>query len=231
MKKICSAPRFPRAGRQAEQHSPGGAYAPFGLGAMVAALGSAGMALSIAGCASAAPYNPAGLEAAQWSRVAGICQDVVGLQSSEPPIPGPGDPHLTRDENHFEGCIATLSDLVREKAETRAATRADAQCRAQGAEPESPALAECVLRAERHGASQDGASQVSPIDQPLQPTPVADADYRVKPGSYYWLRPREQSQRVEMGCASLGLNPVGGAFDRCVAEMKDTFYAIDNPWH
>jgi hypothetical protein len=175
-------------------------------------------AASIAGCALASPYNPAGLSEGQLSRISDICQSAMGLSPNEPPILGPGDPRLADGENHYQGCIAALSDSVSRVGEAYGAVRADQDCRARGFAEGTPGLAECVLRSERTEASV----------RPMSATPVSDEE-AVAPGSFYRARPHEETQRVELACARLGLNPVGEPFDDCVKEMKDTFFAIDNP--
>lgn len=69
--------------------------------------------ITSAGCATAAPYNPAHLQQADLDRVAGVCQSALGLKSGEPPTVGNDNPRLDPQENHYQGCIASLSDFAR----------------------------------------------------------------------------------------------------------------------
>jgi len=174
---------------------------------------------SIAGCASAAPYNPSGLGGAQLSQASDICQGVMGLKPSDPPRPVYGaadNPDLTDGENYYQGCVASLSAATGRGDFARAQVQADADCRAKGYREGSPDLAECVL--DRQGAQPTPATSYAAFS----PTPSSGR-------SYYDAGPSERHRMVERACARLGLNPVGGAFDNCVKEMKDTFYSIDNP--
>ncbi len=176
-------------------------------------------ATSIAGCASAAPYNPSGLGGGQLSQASDICQGVMGLSPSDPPRPVYGaadNPDLTDGENYYQGCVASLSAATSRGDFSRAQVQADADCRAKGYREGSPDLAECVLDRQRTEAVPDASYAA------FTPTPRSGR-------SYYDAGPSERHRMVEQACARLGLNPVGGAFDNCVKEMKDTFYSIDNP--
>src|ERR1700761_9331160 len=76
---------------------------------VAAAAASIIAAASMAGCASAAPYNPSGLDHAQLSRASDICQGVMGLSPRDPPRPVYGaadNPDLTDGENYYQGCMA-----------------------------------------------------------------------------------------------------------------------------
>lgn len=179
-------------------------------------------ALNVAACASAAAYNPSGLSGAQLDRVTDICRSVMGLQSSEPLILGPGDARLTYGENHYQGCIASLSSSLQSIDDANAGAMLDRDCRAQGLAEGSPMLAECVLQSRRSGHLFENA-------RAMTATPVADTFSRVAPGSFYSARPHEEGQREQAACAALGLNPITEGFDSCVRDLRDTFYAIDNP--
>jgi hypothetical protein len=183
-----------------------------------AAMAGAVAAAGLGGCASAQPYNPAGLDGAQLGRVEGVCQSVMGLWANEPPIPGPGDPRLDPLENHYQGCVASLSGSLRSVDQSYGLAQADRDCRGRGLASGGPDLAQCVLETQRAGA----------LRAPTM-TAVSDERVQVAPRSFYSAGPHEESRREEMACARLGLNPVDLAFDNCVKDLKDTFYAIDNP--
>jgi hypothetical protein len=189
----------------------------FRLCALVAA--STFAATSIAGCASAAPYNPSGLDGAQLSRASDICQGIMGLSPHDPPRPVYGaadNPDLTDGENYYQGCVASLSAATGRGDFAQAQIQADADCHAKGYQSGSPELAQCVLNGERN-QRVSGASYAA-----FRPAPRSGR-------SYYDAGPSERHRMVEQACAQLGLNPVGGAFDNCVKDMTDTFFSIDNP--
>ena len=174
--------------------------------------GAAAFAFVAGGCASAAPYNPAHLEQGQLQAVGGICQSAMGLSADERPIPGDGNPRLDPLENHYEGCVATLSHALEREGQILASQRAEENC-VQPAKGADHAL--CVLKA---------------ADRPYAPARVETAVPTASPTlSSFWVTPREWRRRTERACASIGLDPAGGGFDSCVKHMTDTFYAIDNP--
>ncbi len=127
-------------------------------------------------------------------------------------------------ENHYEGCIASLSESLRSMNSGQLLARADATCRAQGYDENTPGLAECVLQSQ-------GQSRVSPgvVDQAAYARLSPAAMAGVRTNSFYTARPGEVSRRERQACAQLGLNPIYGTFDSCVSNMDWTFYWIDNP--
>ncbi len=188
--------------------------------AVVAAF--AGSSVAIAGCATAAPYNPDHLASDQAARLGQICESVMGLSAREPLMWGDaiiGDPHLEPGANHFMGCVTVLSDSLRAVSEVSQARAADADCRAKGLTDGSPALAQCVL------SEQDARA---PSSAPVHLTAVDDAA-PTKVGSMFFASPSETVRREKLACAAIGLEPPYGAFANCVKDMTDTFYAIDNP--
>jgi hypothetical protein len=191
----------------------------YGMVAAVALIFSAGATTN----ALAASYNPEHLSSAQLQRIDNICQTTMGLNDWEALSLVWGaaqDPHLDPGGNHYQGCIASLSDAQRDVDSDRATVRADIACRAQGYREGTAGLAECVLR------GQDAPLAVQPVDEPLTVGPPAD---RNKVGSFYTASPHEISRRERTACAQIGLNPVYAAYDNCVAHMTDTFDRIDNP--
>jgi hypothetical protein len=199
----------------------------FGWRNLTIALASVLAGANIASCASAAPYNPQNLDAARLGRIAEICQTTMGLKDWEAPSPVWGaaqDPHLDPGENHYEGCIASLSDAQRGADQDQEVARADTSCRARGYGEGSPDLAECVLHSE--GARMSSAQSV---DQPYHGARLSRAANRSPVSSFYTASPGEIARRERAACAELGLNPLYAAFDNCVAQMDDTFFRIDNP--
>jgi hypothetical protein len=187
----------------------------------LAALLSATVSIAAAGCASAAPYNPESLRADQLARVETICQSVMGLSPSEPYSPVWGsatNPGLTGGENHYQGCIASLSASLRTVDSAKTAWQANQDCVAQGFRPDSPDLAECVLR-----SLKTRPAALPPVAEPVSITMTPPK------GSFFTASGREVRNREERACAALGLNPAYGGFDNCVKTLGDTFDLIDNP--
>ena len=183
-----------------------------GLVILAGALASA----SVAACASAEPYNPSNLGAEPLSRVSAICQSTLGLSPKEAPIWGPGDPRLTPGENHFQGCVASLSDTLQRISVSQQTLQTDQDCQAKGFRPGSPELAHCVLGA------MDGAERIS--------TTLASAPASAPAlGHFEFAAGGEITRRERQACADLGLSPAYPAFEGCVKDLSDTFYAIDNP--
>ncbi len=182
------------------------------------------LAALLAGAATQAiaePYNPRGLGDSQLGRINEICQSTMGLSPEEPPPGLQGaaqDPHLDPGENHYQGCVASLSDAQGQVNEARATVQADTECRAKGLVAGTPGLADCVL----HWRDQ---AAVEPVDEPVRP-PRA---HRGKSESFFTARPPEIAWREREACAQLGLQPGFPAFRACVAHMDRTFSRIENP--
>lgn len=180
--------------------------------------------MSIAACASAAPYDPDRLGAGPVNRIGAICEDVMGLDPSEPLTFGMHTGVTTLDTwtSHYRGCVLSLSDSLASIDSVQAASEAAQACRAQGLEPGSPDLAVCVLRSTetaRNPAAAPVAAASAPPDRGL---------LRAS-GSFYNASNRELSRRERLACAELGLEPASGPFTSCVRSLKATFFAIDNP--
>lgn len=188
---------------------------------LVAALAASVVA---AGAAQAAPYNPGQLPANQLTRVQDVCVRVMGLNSGEPESTVWGAavaPGLTPGENHYQGCVASLSSSLRAQAQVAARVQADADCRLEGAGDDMASRAQCVLTALNDGRG-DRSAQSSILFRTASVDPVAH-------GSFYRTGHHERLRREEAACAAIGLNPAGEAFAPCVKGLIDTFFAIDNP--
>lgn len=169
-----------------------------------------------------AAFNPERLPASALHGVQQICQSRMGLNPKEPLTTvwgGAVNPGLVGGENHFQGCVASLSGSLRDVAQQDANLRADADCRARGASVGSSELANCVLSSLK--------DQTAPSLQTISDGPTHGPALR--PGSFYTASPGEVQQREQRACADLGLNPAYGAFDACVKSMDRTFFSIDNP--
>lgn len=187
--------------------------------AMLAAAG-----LGTAACASAARYNPDGLGAAQIAQVEQICQTVMGLAPAERPSWGtmlPVGAHLRNGGSHYQGCVSSLSDSLQRVSAGRAAAQAQAGCRARGLESGTSALALCELQSAAVQPSPAGAAPLASVGSATA-LPVAA-------GAFLYASPDELVRREQLACASLGLAPSGSLFARCVRQLRDTFFAIDNP--
>ena len=173
--------------------------------------------------AAAASYNPRGLGDPQLGRINAICQSTMGLSPEEPPSGVWGaaqDPHLDPGENHYQGCVASLSDAQGRVNKARATVQADTECRAKGLADDTPGLANCVL----HSRDQ-AAARAESVDEPVR----ASRAQRGKSESFFTARPKAIAWREREACAQLGLEPGFPAFKACVAHMDETFFRIDNP--
>ena len=181
------------------------------------AAAAVGVLASLASGAVAGDYGR-GLDAGQRAQLGQICQSTMGLKSWEAPTSvwgGAQDPKLEGGENHYQGCIDSLATALGGAGQAHALVRADADCRAHGYADGSPALAECVLHA--------------PATRAMRVVLDGDGGGRQAASSFYTASPGEIARREREACAAVGLNPLGVAFDNCVADMSDTFDRIDNP--
>lgn len=182
--------------------------------------------LGMGGCAAGAPYNPDGLDNGGIARVTDICQNVLGLSPSEPVVAGPwtgiGAQELDSFSNHYQGCVSSLSDTLRQAATSLQALSAEQNCSASGLQPGSPELALCVLK------TVNGESDRTTPQLVVSAKPVS-AELPATSASFYGASPHETVRRERLACAALGLIPGTVAFDGCVKQLDGTFFAIDNP--
>ncbi len=170
---------------------------------VTATLAAALALASIAGCATAGPYNPDNLPTDQVSRIGEVCQSVMGAR--------PG-------EAHYVGCVESLSDSMHSLGRGRALARAREACLDKGMKPDTPELAQCVL------SSAQAASVTAPTIRAVSETRETGVSK-----SYFQASPREVHRRVETSCAALGFDPTSGAFDSCVVGLQASLFAADNP--
>jgi hypothetical protein len=195
------------------------------LASMLTGASSAIAVLSISACAAATPaFNPDALKEPQLSRVAQVCQNVMGLSPSERLIGGNwlGDSHLDYWTNRYLGCVTSLSDSVQSFSDTQAKQQADRACRAKGYADGSPDLALCVLQSARQAQAAQSAQQAPVSQQGAEALPTAS-------GSLFYASAHERRRREELACAAMGIEPTGDAFKACVNDLQNTFHAIDTP--
>jgi hypothetical protein len=175
--------------------------------------------------AADASYNPDRLPGDQVARMADLCVNVMGLNRHESPVGGiyRGSPHLDQGVNHYQACIAALSDALQNQAAASAARQATADCRAQGLVSESAPLAECVLRGINSPAKVGASSATDTVAMTANVAPSA------APSNFFLDSPRVTRRKEESACAQLGFVPPGGEFANCVRLLHDDFFSIDNP--
>ena len=188
-------------------------------------LAAAGTGVSVCACAATTAYNPDALGAAQLARVEDVCQNIMGLSSSEPLTSGYwiGGERLDFWTSHYRGCVLSLSDSLGGLAHTLAVSRARQDCQARGLKEGSPELALCIL-----GALSEISPKASEQVDVRSVTPL-DAQVPRAGKSFYSSSPRETVAHEQVACAALGLEPGTGAFTSCVRELDGTLYAIDHP--
>jgi hypothetical protein len=165
-------------------------------------------------------FNPDSLADAQLTRVANVCQTVMGLSPKERLIGGEwrsGGERLDYWTSHYRGCVTSLSDSVVRISEVQANWQADSDCRARGYASGSSDLALCVQ-------SSKGRPRATQIANPATTLPLPVAS-----GSFFYARAAESRKREENACAAIGLLPGGADFSSCVKSLNDTFFAMDNP--
>jgi hypothetical protein len=179
---------------------------------------------SAVGCATT-PYNPNNLRDAELARIAGICQNVMGLSPSERPTGGNwlGNDRLDYWTSHYRGCIVSLSDSLTHARDTTAGQQAEEECRAKGLLRGSPELALCVLQTAGKRPAPTAAPETTASAALLRQQFAAT-------GSYYRASARETARREQVACAALGISPTDeNAFVSCVKSLSNTFYSIDHP--
>jgi hypothetical protein len=175
--------------------------------------------------AAESTYNPDKLGTAQFSRVANICQKVMGLSPNEALSGGywMGDDRLDYWTSTYRGCIVSLSDSLQNVMDEHVTQQADADCRAKGYKTGSPKLALCVLH------SVNSNPNPPPAQSAALPMIIVSVDLPAASGSYTYASPHEEARREQVACAALGFEPSHAAFKTCVKGLSDTFYAIDHP--
>jgi hypothetical protein len=130
-----------------------------------------------------------------------ICAHVVGL------MPG---------ERHYAACVDSLSTSLAGLGVAEGNSRARQGCVAQGLEPGTPALAECVLAA--------GKTQAPPELTATGATPVPGGSR-----SYFEVSRETAVARDKLACARLGFDPTQEAFGGCVADLRSALARASEP--
>jgi hypothetical protein len=180
---------------------------------------------SMVGCAMPPAYDARTRGPAPVTRVAEICQNVMGLSPTERLTGGNwlGNDKLDYWTSHYQGCIVSLSDSLQTARDTGVVQRAETQCRAKGLIAGSPDLALCVLQ------TANELSEAADSQQPAASQTPAVGHELTTPGSYYFASARETARREQVACAALGLSPAVAEFKGCVQDLRATLYAIDHP--
>jgi hypothetical protein len=178
---------------------------------------------SLDACASDRPYNPDAIPAARLAGIQDICVHVLGLNPRESPVGGVyrGAPHLDPGVNHYQTCVASLSDSWQRVENSRIVHQADQACRSRGLPADTAQFALCVL----DSTNTKRSNETAPDAVPTSATIAAAAPVT----SNFFLDSAGVTRRKEeTACALLGLEPGGGEFANCVKLLHDNFYAIDN---
>jgi hypothetical protein len=157
-------------------------------------------AAGAAGCAAAAPYNPANLTAGRLAQVGELCRSAIGLK-----------PGFTL----YDACVESLSSAAARLERAGARQAAHRACLDQGAAA-GATLATCELDA----ADRAGAAAAVPASAPGVAAPAR---------SFYRASAREVRVREQRACAGLGYDPTSGGFAACVAGLDAALYAADHP--
>jgi hypothetical protein len=109
---------------------------------------------------------------------------------------------LTVGVAEFDACGDSLAQSVLVRNDADLIARTSAHCEREGFEPGTAALAKCVVLSKRT------------LAQSAFPEP-AGAD--------------QQTERMELSCAHLGLYPGSGAFKQCVTNLRNALFFVQNP--
>jgi hypothetical protein len=172
-----------------------------------------GVGLSLASCASTAPYNPNHLSADQISQVGEVCQTVMGFQPSEALTDNlwPGNPDPAVSTNNYRGCIATLSNSLKQVAALRASRQAERECHAKGFDTGSSDLALCVL-----------TTGQAPVPAPeIRLASLTDTPFLISTKPTYSGHVPNTVHKEQLACAEIGLDPNEDAFTRCVQGLAN----------
>jgi len=180
------------------------------------------------GCAT--PASDAAQNPAATGRIAGICQNVLGLSPTERLTGGNwmGNDKLDYWTSHYRGCLASLSDSQQGARDSAVVQQAEDRCRAKGLQAGSPDLALCVLQsANEH--PEPAASQATANVPATARAQATSGEPTAAPGSFYFASTNDIARRERVACAALGLSPAQAEFKGCVQQLRATFYAIDHP--
>lgn len=179
---------------------------------VIPALLSAGACVTLAACASSAPYNPDHLSADRISQLGEVCQTVMGFQPSEALTENlwPDNPDSSVSTNSYRGCIATLSDSLQQVAAVQASRQAERECHLKGFDTGSSDLALCALTAEQ-----------TPISTtPIRLASLTDTPFLTSNKPTFSAQVPNTVHKEQVACAELGLDPNEEAFAGCVRGLR-----------
>jgi hypothetical protein len=173
----------------------------------------AGVGLSA--CVTTKPYNPDNISSARLTEVSQICEQVMGLNPSQPLTRNlwAGDPDPGYETNDYRGCVTTLSNSLADVVVAQSGRSADSGCRASGLKPGSPEFGVCVVN-----ASEQRVEPLRAANGPVVPFSRASARM---PGSSI----NELDWRQQLACAEVGLEPGQNGFSRCTDELRRVLFA------
>lgn len=156
-----------------------------------------------AGCANMTRMPTYGLDAGGAALVRQACTDVMGIR---------------RGFAEFDACTDSLAQSVRVLNQGRRISQANAHCERQGFAVGTAELAKCVvLSKERVDQSEAGG---------LAPMLASEGP----PSRSYWSASlSQQSQRMELSCAHLGLHPASPGFGQCVTDLRNALLLLQTP--
>jgi hypothetical protein len=158
--------------------------------------------LAAAGCANMSRAPTYGLEPGGAALVRQACTDVMGIRSGFA---------------EFEACADSLSETVRALNDGRLITQASAHCEREGHSSGTVELAKCVVLTKE---------TLDPDSSGLAPLLTSNGP----PSRSYWsVSLSQQSQRMELSCAHLGLHPASAGFGKCVANLRNALLMLQNP--
>lgn len=160
-------------------------------------------ALIIAGCAAMTRPPAYGLDDSGAHLVRQTCKQVMGLRESLA---------------EFDACGNSLADSVRSLREGQSIAAANRRCEEQGLVRGTPELAKCVVLTRSEIVA---AGSADPVLRDVSDAPAGP--------SWFSMSAAQQSQRMELSCAELGLHPASSAFGHCLTSLKDSIVAVQYP--
>jgi hypothetical protein len=154
-------------------------------------------------------YNPDHLKTAQAKKIGQICEDVMGLRSTDELVKNesPRDPDPAANTNDYRGCVAALSDSVLESAAAHTEAGADRKCRAKGLQSDTSELADCVLQGV---AETPESARLESVKLDVTPFKASEA---LDPAT------SETARREQQACAQVGLEPGGTRYANCIHRL------------
>lgn len=159
------------------------------------------LALMVLGCASG-PERKAVDEAssAQRAQVGEICKAVIRARPNE---------------TYYSNCVSSLVETVAQIRREQALGLARSRCMAQSLAAYGGNVALCEVNT--LDSARDSIASASPAL--TMPSLEGHTD-RIAMAAYVGASSSERLRRQRVSCALLGLEPIGGAFGQCVAQLS-----------